>query len=161
MSILTEPKNALTKQYRKLFDMEGVELEFREDALRAVAHEAMQRKTGARGLRTILENVLLDTMYELPSLRNVRRSSSTRASSRRASRSPTWSTARRCAARSSRRSPRRRAADRHEQSLQPHCEAGRHVGSLRLSQASVLHILQSATAVSNFMPSTLRAGHAP
>jgi ATP-dependent Clp protease ATP-binding subunit ClpX len=71
MIILTEPRNALTKQYRKLFDMEGAELEFREEALRAVSHRAMQRKTGARGLRTILENVLLDTMYELPSLRNV------------------------------------------------------------------------------------------
>ena len=57
MSILTEPKNALTKQYRRLFDMEGAELEFREDALRAVARKAMQRKTGARGLRTILENI--------------------------------------------------------------------------------------------------------
>jgi ATP-dependent Clp protease ATP-binding subunit ClpX len=68
--ILTEPKNALTKQYQKLFDMEGVQLEFREDALRAVARKAMQRKTGARGLRTILENVLLDTMYELPSMTN-------------------------------------------------------------------------------------------
>ena len=71
MSILTEPKNALTKQYRKLFEMEGSELEFRDDALRAVSRRAMQRKTGARGLRTILETVLLDTMYDLPSLRNV------------------------------------------------------------------------------------------
>src|SRR6476659_6454976 len=71
ISILTEPKNALTKQYRRLFEMEGAELEFRDEALRAVARRAMQRKTGARGLRTILENVLLDTMYELPSLRNV------------------------------------------------------------------------------------------
>ncbi|MFK8053112.1 MAG: ATP-dependent Clp protease ATP-binding subunit ClpX [Woeseiaceae bacterium] len=68
VTILEEPKNALTKQYKKLFDMEGVELEFRQDALRAVARKAMERKTGARGLRTILENVLLDTMYELPSL---------------------------------------------------------------------------------------------
>jgi ATP-dependent Clp protease ATP-binding subunit ClpX len=67
VTILLEPKNALTKQYRKLFDMEGVELEFRDDALRAVAQKAMDRKTGARGLRTILENVLLDTMYDLPS----------------------------------------------------------------------------------------------
>jgi len=67
VSILIEPKNALTKQYRKLFDMEGVELEFRDDALRAVAKRAMKRKTGARGLRTILESVLLDTMYDLPS----------------------------------------------------------------------------------------------
>jgi ATP-dependent Clp protease ATP-binding subunit ClpX len=73
VSILLEPKNALSKQYRKLFDMEGVELEFRTDALRAVAKRAMQRKTGARGLRTILENVLLETMYELPSLRNVQK----------------------------------------------------------------------------------------
>src|SRR5450631_3577282 len=71
ISILLQPKNALTKQYRKLFDMEGVELDFREDALRSVARKAMNRKTGARGLRTILENVLLDTMYDLPSLRNV------------------------------------------------------------------------------------------
>src|SRR6186713_1454537 len=71
ISILTEPKNALTKQYRRLFDMEGAELEFREEALSAVAQKAMQRKTGARGLRTILENVLLDTMYELPGLKNV------------------------------------------------------------------------------------------
>ena len=68
--ILIEPKNALTKQYRRLFEMEGTELEFREDALRALARKAMARKTGARGLRTILENVLLDTMYELPSMEN-------------------------------------------------------------------------------------------
>ena len=67
VSILLEPKNALTKQYRKLFDMEGVDLVFRDDALRAVAKRAMKRKTGARGLRTILESVLLDTMYDLPS----------------------------------------------------------------------------------------------
>ncbi len=67
ITILVEPKNALTKQYRRLFDMEDVELEFREDALRAVARKAMARKTGARGLRTVLENVLLDTMYDLPS----------------------------------------------------------------------------------------------
>ncbi|UCC13320.1 MAG: ATP-dependent Clp protease ATP-binding subunit ClpX [Gammaproteobacteria bacterium] len=71
VTILVEPKNALTKQYRKLFEMEGAELEFREDALRAVATRAMKRKTGARGLRTILETVLLDTMYELPSQDNV------------------------------------------------------------------------------------------
>ncbi len=71
ITILVDPKNALTKQYRRLFEMEGVELEFREDALRAVARKAMIRKTGARGLRTILENVLLDTMYDLPSMRNV------------------------------------------------------------------------------------------
>jgi len=71
VTILVEPRNALTKQYKKLFEMEGAELEFREDALTAVARRAMQRKTGARGLRTILENVLLDTMYELPSQENV------------------------------------------------------------------------------------------
>ena len=71
VTILVEPKNALVKQYRKLFDMEGAELEFREDALRAMAHKAMKRKTGARGLRTILENVLLDMMYELPGMDNV------------------------------------------------------------------------------------------
>jgi ATP-dependent Clp protease ATP-binding subunit ClpX len=67
VQILLEPKNALTKQYHKLFEMEGVELEFRDDALAAVARRAMERKTGARGLRTILENVLLETMYDLPS----------------------------------------------------------------------------------------------
>jgi len=71
IKILTEPKNALTKQYARLFEMEGVTLEFREDALKAVAQKAMNRKTGARGLRSILEKVLLDTMYELPSLENV------------------------------------------------------------------------------------------
>jgi ATP-dependent Clp protease ATP-binding subunit ClpX len=65
--ILTEPKNSLTRQYSKLFDMEDVEVDFREDALRAVAQKAMERKTGARGLRSILEAVLLDTMYDLPS----------------------------------------------------------------------------------------------
>jgi ATP-dependent Clp protease ATP-binding subunit ClpX len=73
IQILLEPRNALTKQYRKLFDMENVELEFRDDALRAVATKAMQRKTGARGLRTILENVLLETMYELPSTTNAKK----------------------------------------------------------------------------------------
>ena len=73
VQILTEPKNALTKQYEKLFEMEGCEIEFREDALRAVAMKAMARKTGARGLRTILEQVLLDTMYDLPSMDNVRK----------------------------------------------------------------------------------------
>jgi ATP-dependent Clp protease ATP-binding subunit ClpX len=71
VQILTEPKNALTKQYSKLFEMEGCELEFREDALRAVARKAMERKTGARGLRSILEHVLLDTMYDLPSIENL------------------------------------------------------------------------------------------
>ena len=71
VQILTEPKNALTKQYGRLFEMEGVDLEFREDALHAIAIKAMERKTGARGLRTIMEQVLLDTMYDLPSAENV------------------------------------------------------------------------------------------
>lgn len=71
MEILVEPKNSLVKQYRKLFDMEGVEIDFREDALDAVATKAMERKTGARGLRSIMESVLLDTMFRLPSERNV------------------------------------------------------------------------------------------
>jgi len=70
IQILQEPKNALTKQFVALFDMEGVELEFRKDALLAIAHKAMTRKTGARGLRSIVESVLLETMYELPSLKN-------------------------------------------------------------------------------------------
>lgn len=73
VQILTEPKNALTKQYHKLFDMEGCELEFREEALLAVARKAMDRKTGARGLRSILEYVLLDTMYDLPSIENLQK----------------------------------------------------------------------------------------
>ena len=71
MRILVEPKNSLTRQYTKLFEMEGVEVDFREDALRAVAEKAMERKTGARGLRSILESVLLDTMYDLPSANSV------------------------------------------------------------------------------------------
>ena len=69
--ILTEPRNALTKQYSRMFDMEECELEFREDALREVARKAMKRKTGARGLRTIMEQVLLDTMYDLPTTEGV------------------------------------------------------------------------------------------
>lgn len=71
IQILSKPKNALTKQYAALFDLEGAELEFREDALRAIAKKAMNRKTGARGLRSILEAILLDTMYELPSKEGV------------------------------------------------------------------------------------------
>jgi len=71
IQILQEPKNALTKQFTALFDMENVELEFRDDALNAIAKKAMNRKTGARGLRSIIEAVLLDTMYELPSMDNV------------------------------------------------------------------------------------------
>src|SRR5690554_1551540 len=64
--ILVEPRNALVKQYQKFFEMDGVELEFTEEALRAIARKAMERKTGARGLRSIIENLLLDVMYELP-----------------------------------------------------------------------------------------------
>ena len=66
VKILTEPKNALTKQYQKLFQMEGVELEFRPEALKAIAKRALERKTGARGLRSIVEATLIDTMYDLP-----------------------------------------------------------------------------------------------
>jgi len=73
MRILLEPKNALVKQYQKLIAFEGVELEFREDALKAIAHKAKDRKTGARGLRSIIERALLDTMYELPSLDGVKK----------------------------------------------------------------------------------------
>jgi ATP-dependent Clp protease ATP-binding subunit ClpX len=68
IKILKEPKNALVKQYQRLFEMEGVKLTFTEDALRAIAERAIQRKTGARGLRSIMEAILLDTMFELPSL---------------------------------------------------------------------------------------------
>ncbi|MCL1905385.1 MAG: ATP-dependent Clp protease ATP-binding subunit ClpX [Clostridiales bacterium] len=69
--VLTEPKNALTRQYKKLFDMDGVSLEFKEESLRAIALEAIERKTGARGLRAILESLLLDVMYETPSRSDV------------------------------------------------------------------------------------------
>ena len=72
ISILSEPKNALVKQYQRLFDMEDVELTFHEDALREIAKKAITRKTGARGLRSIMEKILLDTMYELPALEGVR-----------------------------------------------------------------------------------------
>ena len=71
VKILVEPKNALVKQYQKLFDMEEVELGFSEDALGAVARKAIDRKTGARGLRSILEGILLDTMFDLPSMDGV------------------------------------------------------------------------------------------
>ena len=69
--IIKEPKNSLTKQYGKLFEMEGVEIQFRDDALKAVARKAKERKTGARGLRSIMEGVLLDSMYKIPSLEAV------------------------------------------------------------------------------------------
>ena len=71
VKILTQPKNALLKQFQKMFGMEGVELEVREAALKAVAKRALERKTGARGLRSILEHTLLNTMFDLPSLENV------------------------------------------------------------------------------------------
>ncbi|MCB1531471.1 MAG: ATP-dependent Clp protease ATP-binding subunit ClpX [Alphaproteobacteria bacterium] len=71
ITILTEPKNALVKQYKKLFEMEGADLTFSDDALKAIAKKAIERKTGARGLRSILENLLLDTMYELPDMEDV------------------------------------------------------------------------------------------
>ncbi len=71
IQILTEPRHSLVKQYKYLFEMEGAELDIREDALRAIARQAMRRKTGARGLRSIMESILLDTMYRLPSLEGV------------------------------------------------------------------------------------------
>ena len=73
INILTEPKNALIKQYQSLFKMDGVELEFTKEAYKAIAQKAMKRKTGARGLRSITENILLETMYELPELKNVKK----------------------------------------------------------------------------------------
>ncbi|MBR6674341.1 MAG: ATP-dependent Clp protease ATP-binding subunit ClpX [Alphaproteobacteria bacterium] len=73
INILTEPKNALVKQYQSLFKMDGVELEFTKEAYKAIAQKAMKRKTGARGLRSITENILLETMYELPELKGVKK----------------------------------------------------------------------------------------
>jgi ATP-dependent Clp protease ATP-binding subunit ClpX len=72
MRILIEPKNAVTRQFKRLFEMDGHKLSFTEGALRALARKALLRKTGARGLRAILENVMLDVMYEGPSMENVR-----------------------------------------------------------------------------------------
>lgn len=71
VTILTKPKNALVKQYQRLFELEDAELAFTDDALKAIAKKAIERKTGARGLRSILEDILLDTMFELPGLKNV------------------------------------------------------------------------------------------
>ena len=71
IQILEQPKNALVKQYQRLFEMESVELSFQEDALRAIAKKAIERKTGARGLRSIMESMLLDTMFDLPTLEGV------------------------------------------------------------------------------------------
>ncbi len=72
VDILTRPKNALVKQYQKLFEMDGVKLKFTQEALEAIAHEALRRKTGARGLRSIMEHAMLDIMYEIPSLSGVK-----------------------------------------------------------------------------------------
>jgi ATP-dependent Clp protease ATP-binding subunit ClpX len=69
--ILTEPKNALVKQYQRLFEMESVDLTLAEEALGAISRKAIERKTGARGLRSIMEGILLDTMFDLPSLEGV------------------------------------------------------------------------------------------
>jgi ATP-dependent Clp protease ATP-binding subunit ClpX len=71
ITILTQPKNALVKQYQRLFELENAKLTFTDDALVAIAKRAIKRKTGARGLRSILEDILLDTMFELPSMDNV------------------------------------------------------------------------------------------
>ncbi len=72
VTILTEPKNALVKQYQRLFELEEATLTFTDDALKAIAKRAIQRKTGARGLRSILEEILLDTMFELPAMDSVK-----------------------------------------------------------------------------------------
>ena len=72
MEILKRPRNAIVKQYKKLFDLENVKLTFTEGSLRGIAREAMKKKTGARGLRSIMEKVMLDVMYEIPSLSNVK-----------------------------------------------------------------------------------------
>lgn len=71
INILTQPKNAIVKQFQYLFSMEEVEIEFTDEALRAIAKQAMAKKTGARGLRSIIEQLLLNTMFELPSAENV------------------------------------------------------------------------------------------
>jgi ATP-dependent Clp protease ATP-binding subunit ClpX len=71
LRILKEPKNALTKQYRKLFEMDNVELEFKDEALLAIAEEAIKRNTGARGLRAILEDIMLDIMYDIPTKQEI------------------------------------------------------------------------------------------
>jgi ATP-dependent Clp protease ATP-binding subunit ClpX len=71
VKILTEPKNALVKQYQRLFEIEGTKLTFTDEALRAIAKRAIERKTGARGLRSIMEDILLDTMFDLPGLTSV------------------------------------------------------------------------------------------
>ena len=77
--ILKEPRNALVKQYQKLVELDGAELEFEDDALKAIAHKAIERKSGARGLRSIIENAMLDTLFELPGRKDVRRCVITKA----------------------------------------------------------------------------------
>jgi len=78
VKILTQPKNALVKQYQKFFEMDGINLEFKEDALQTIAREAMKRNTGARGLRAIIEDIMLEVMYELPSRDDITRCTITR-----------------------------------------------------------------------------------
>ena len=73
MRILQEPKNALVKQFKKLLELDNVELEFEDDALRAIAKKAIERNTGARGLRSIVENVMMETMYEVPSRDDIKK----------------------------------------------------------------------------------------
>ncbi len=73
MRILQEPKNALVKQYRKLFELDNVDLEFEDDALRAIAKKAIDRNTGARGLRSIVESVIMESMYEIPSREDIKK----------------------------------------------------------------------------------------
>ena len=73
LRILTEPKNAIVKQYKKLFELDGVELVFTDDALSAIAEKTIQQKTGARGLRSIIENAMMDVMYRVPSMEHVER----------------------------------------------------------------------------------------
>ncbi|MBR5731434.1 MAG: ATP-dependent Clp protease ATP-binding subunit ClpX, partial [Firmicutes bacterium] len=73
IDIITKPKNAIVKQYKKLFEMDGVELEVTDDAIRRVAEKALERKTGARGLRAILESVMTDTMFEIPSRPDIKK----------------------------------------------------------------------------------------
>ena len=103
--ILTEPKNALVRQYKRLFELDGVELEFTDDALEAIADQAILRGTGARGLRAIMEEVLLSVMYEVPSPqgRRPRASSPARSSS-------STSTRRSCRARRPKRERREKSA---------------------------------------------------
>jgi ATP-dependent Clp protease ATP-binding subunit ClpX len=72
IDILVQPKNAVTKQYQKLFNIDGVQLKFTESALKAIAQEALKRRTGARGLRAVIERAMLDIMFEIPSMSNVK-----------------------------------------------------------------------------------------